>query len=100
MPDWHIPAHLMPDPRPLYARYLYMLKNAPGVFYVSGDPSLGDREAVKTDGLEIVRLSDFRYLGADGQWHPPKVGALSTIHGLPGPPLNLPVDAMKRSQHP
>lgn len=88
----------MPDVRPLDARYLYVLKDATGVFYVTGEPSLGDIERVKAGDLEIIRLSDFRYLGADGKWHPPKVGTLSTLYGIPGPPVNLPLDAVKRSQ--
>lgn len=86
----------MPDVRPLDARYLYVLKDATGVFYVTGEPTLGDIERVKAGGLEIIRLSDMQHLGADGAWHPPKVGGLTSIHGVPGPPLNLPLDALKR----
>ncbi len=88
----------MPDTRPRDARYLYVLKDGTGVYYVTGDPTLADIERVKTSGLEIIRLSDFRYLGADGEWHPPKVGTLSTLYRMPGPPVNLPLDAVKRSQ--
>lgn len=85
----------MPDTRPLDARYLYVLKDGTGVFYVTGEPTLGDIERVKAGGLEIIRLSDLRHLGTDEAWHPPKVGALSAIYRIPGPPVNLPLDAIK-----
>ena len=91
----------MADARPLDARYLYVLKDATGVFYVTGEPTLGDIEEVRAGGADIIRLSDFRYLGSEGAWHPPRVGSLSTFYGIPGPPVNLPPDAVKRSQrHP
>lgn len=86
----------MADARPLDARYLYVLKDATGVFYVTGEPTLGDIERAKAGGLEIIRLSDLRHLGADGVWHPPSVGGLTSIYGIPGPPLNLPLDSLKR----
>ncbi len=87
----------MPDARPLDACYLYVLKDATGVFYVTGNPTLADIERVKAGGLEIIRLSDLRYFGADEAWHPPKVGSLTTIYRIPGPPLNIPLDLIKGS---
>jgi len=87
----------MSDARPLDARYLYVLKNATEVFYVTGDPTLGDIERNKAGALEIIRLSDLRHLGPSGDWHPPKVGALTSFYGMPGPPLNLPIDTLKRA---
>jgi hypothetical protein len=86
----------MADARPLDAYYLYVLKDATGVFYVTGEPTLGDIERIKAGGLEIIRLSDLRHLGADGVWHPPKVGGLTSMYSMPGPPLNLPLDSLKR----
>lgn len=87
----------MPDARPLDARYLYVLKDTTGVFYVTGEPTQGDIERVNAGGLEIIRLSDMRRLDQDGAWHPPAVGGLSTIYRIPGPPINLPLNSPKRS---
>ncbi len=86
----------MPDLRPLDARYLYVLKDSTGVYYVTGEPTLGDIERVKDGGLEIIRLSDMRHLAADEAWHLPEVGAVSVIYAIPGPPVNLPLDTLKR----
>jgi hypothetical protein len=88
----------MPDIRPLDARFLYVLKDGSGVYYVTGEPTLGDIERVKAGSLEIIRLSDFRHLGTDETWQAPKIGALSAIYGIPGQPVNLPLDAVKRSK--
>lgn len=85
----------MSDARPLDARYLYVLKDANGVFYVTGEPTLGDIERVKAGGLEIIRLSDLQHLGPDGAWHPPTVGGLSTIYRISGPPVNLPLEGIR-----
>lgn len=87
----------MPDARPLDARYLYVLKDATGVFYVTGEPTLEDIERVKAGGLEIIRLSDLRHLGADVAWHLPKIGTLSVMYAIHGPPINLPLDTLKRT---
>lgn len=87
----------MADARPLDARYLYVLKDATGVFYVTGEPTLADIERVKASGLEIIRLSDLRHLCPDGAWHPPSVGGLTTIYRIPGPPVNLPLESIKGS---
>lgn len=87
----------MADARPLDARYLYVLKDATGVFYVTGEPTLGDIERVEAGGLEILRLFDMWHLGADGAWHPPTVGGLTTIYCIPGPPVNLPLESIRDS---
>ncbi len=84
----------MPDLRPLDARYLYVLKDSTGVYYVTGEPTLGDIERVKAGGLEIIRLSDLRHLGVDGAWHPPAVGGLTTIYRIPGPPVNVAIGSI------
>jgi hypothetical protein len=87
----------MPDLRPLDARYLYVLKDSTGVYYVTGEPTLGDIERVKDGGLEIIRLSDFRHLGVDGAWHPLTAGGLTTVYGILGPPANLPLESIRAS---
>jgi hypothetical protein len=88
----------MPDARPLDARYLYVLKDATGVYYVTGEPTLGDIERVKAGSLAIIRLADLQHLGEDGEWQPPAVGALNTIFdpSAPGQPINLPLKIAKR----
>ncbi len=85
----------MPDARPLDARYLYVLKDTTGVFYVTGEPTLGDIERVKAGGLEIIRLSDLWHLGPDEAWYALEIGALSAIYAIPGPPVNLPLSHLR-----
>lgn len=83
----------MSDFRPLDARYLYVLKDSPGIYYVTGEPTLGDIERVKTGHLAIVRLADLRHLGEDEQWHTPEVGVLNTLYDRKASrqPINLPL---------
>lgn len=87
----------MADHRPVDARYLYVLKDEPEVYYVAGEPTAGDMERVRQGSLAIIRLADLWHLAEDGIWRSPKIGALNTLYqpDAPGSPVNLPRDVLK-----